>query len=271
MNKRGLKKPKGNLKLAGIFFAAVFVIFFISLLFKFLFVVRQSIYDSSQNFILEVSDEKNKEILLFLPNHSISTLKIEGDTSNINVNKLVGIPQEGYLTTGSLEDSASAIISKSILNYRNIKTNLTILDLLRLFLVSATVSQNQVQTKSVSINLDISEIDKTLSRFFVEEAIEKENNAIEIVNGTDVLGLGNRLARLVVNMGGNVVSVRTADKQTAVSGILYAGEKDYTVSRLSKVLGFKVEKTTYKTLADITIVIGLDTLSSLQESRPSDK
>ncbi|KKQ29054.1 MAG: hypothetical protein US43_C0009G0001, partial [Candidatus Levybacteria bacterium GW2011_GWA1_37_16] len=102
-----------------------------------------------------------------------------------------------------------------------------------------------------------------VGRLASDTSIEKDHQTIRIINGTEVIGLGNRLARLITNMGGDVIIVATSDSLIKKSSILYIDKKTYTVERLQKVLGYEVAKEENNAISDITIVIGEDKLNSL--------
>ena len=235
-------EPKSNIKFAYLFFAFIFSIITISFLIKGIMIVKESIYGSFERFNLKVSNLENDEIISFSQKlHAITVLKIKGGSKNTDLSQLVGIPIDGFLKDSDLDlnSKPSSIISQSIFKRKNFKTNLTILDTLRLLLFTISVNENSIKEQSVSPWLSNFEIDKLLSRLFKDEYVERETDTIEIVNGADVLGLGNRLARLISNMGGDVVVVQTADKAQSQSQISYV-KKDYTVQRLGKFLGFRM-------------------------------
>lgn len=266
MKKPRRYKAESNIKLAFLFFAFIFSAVFVSFLIKGILIAKTSIYDGSGRFNLQVSNSKDSGIISFSkPSGTISILKIDGDSKDINLGQLLGIPIDGFLKSSSLDLDlkVSYILSQSLLKYRSFpETNLTIFDILRLFLFSRSVSKDSVKTQSISPKLSVSKIDKVLYRFFNDEVIEKDADTIEIINGTDVLGLGNRLARVITNMGGDVIVVKTAESTQDLSLISYT-KKDNTVRRLGKFLKFKSARREDKALADITIVIGKDHLSSL--------
>lgn len=91
----------------------------------------------------------------------------------------------------------------------------------------------------------------------------REKISIAIVNGTGVAGLGNRIARLITNIGGNVVSVSTSDNLISDSEILYSKENNYTARRIAQILSFKINNKDNMDISDVTIFIGKNNLSNL--------
>jgi len=252
-------------KIALIFFAFVFIFIFVSLIFKAVFIISKSRFDSENRFTISVTNDKDLEIISFAPkSQSISVLKIEGYTKSLNVNSFLKIPIDGEVKSSlKIKDfKVSDLMAKFILNYRNLKTNLTIVDILRLFIFSKTLPINYIYDKTISISIDASTLDKIVPSLFSDEIIEKENTSIKIVNGTDVVGLGNRLGRLISNIGGNVIMIASSDTAQNLSTISYFGKKTYTVEKINKILGFKLTKLDKKAIADIVIVIGKDSLGS---------
>lgn len=266
-----MKRKKSNsglnsTKIALIFFAFVFIVIFVSLIFKVVAIISQSRFDSQNRFTISVTNDKDLEIISFSPlSQSISVLKINGATKSLNINRFLKIPIDGEIKSAlKIEDlKVPDLMAKFIVNYRNLKTNLTIVDILRLFIFSKTLPINYIYDSKISTSIDPSSLDKIIPSLFSDEIIEKENESIKIVNGTDVAGLGNRLGILISNIGGNVVIIASSDRAENLSTISYFGKKTYTVEKITKILGYKLNKLDKKTIADIVIVIGKDSLGSL--------
>jgi len=263
------KKLDGGInssKIAIKFFAFVIIVILVSLIFKGALIVSKSRFDSKTRFTISVSNGKDLDIISFSPkSQSISVLKIEGDIKSLNINRFLEIPIDGEVKSLlNIKDfKVSDLMFKFILNYRNLRTNLTILDILRLYLFSKTLPINYIYDKKISTLDNASTLDKIIPPLFSDEIIEKENVSIKIVNGTNVTGLGNRLSRVISNIGGNVVIIASSDSMENLSTISYFGKKTYTVEKISKILGFKLNKLDKKAIADIVIVIGKDSLPKL--------
>ena len=254
-----------NTKIAIIFF--IFLAFFVSLslIFKMVLVVRAGQFDDSKRFTLSVSNNKKLEVISLSPStKSIAVFKLNKNIGSYEAGKFLKVPVDGFIAQNSLDlnQRADSIFLKAIANYNKVQTNLTIIDLLKLLIFSKTVAPSTVDTRSISGDLIPSELDKIVGQLVSEELIEKDNQTIQIINGTDVNGLGNRLARLVTNMGGDVIIVATENSPKKTSKILYIDQKTYTVKRLQKVLGYPAVKETNNAISDITIVIGEDKVSS---------
>jgi hypothetical protein len=86
---------------------------------------------------------------------------------------------------------------------------------------------------------------------------------MQIINASDVSGVGGRLANLVVNLGGDPILVTTAGNAQNASKIIYYQTKSYTVKRLSSYLGFPAQESDKQGISDITIIIGEDKVNKL--------
>jgi len=254
------KKDQGkNTKIGIYFFVFILGIIFISLLFKGFLIVKNSKFQDDSRFNFLISNNKESEIISFLPqNHSISVLKVEGDVGNIH--KFLEVPIDGEVISASLvlNKPVPSIISNIFFGFKDIKTNFTVLDLFRIFLFTKTTSPGNFTTRNVSVNLDEAARDKISLILFSDPKISDENLSVEIINATAEYRVGNRLARLITNISGNVVLVSTSQNMQEKSVILYKGKKSYTLGRLSKLLGFEVIQNKSQGLADITIQIGKD-------------
>jgi len=254
------KKDKSkNTKIGVYFFAFILGIIFISLLLKGVLIVKNSKFQDDSRFNFLISDNKESEIVSFLPqNHSITVLKVEGKIESIH--KFLEVPIDGEIRSPSLalNRPISQVLSSIFFGFRDIKTNLTVIDIFRIFVFTKTTSPGNFLERTVSANLDEAALDKISLMSFSDPKIADENLSIAIINGTEEYGAGNRLARLISNISGNVVLVSTAPHQEDKSMILYSGEKTYTLRRLKKLLGFGVVENKSQSLADITIRIGKD-------------
>lgn len=253
-----------NTRIAIVFF--VFLVFFVSLslVFKMVLVIRAGQFDSSKRFNLTISDNKNIEMVSFGPaEKTIAIFKLNKNIGSYKAGQFLKVPIDGFMISKSLDlnQRTDSIFLKAMLNYKTLQTNLTIIDLFNLLMFSKSIAISSVNARSISTDLTPLESDRIIGRLVSDELIEKDNQTIQIINGTDVIGLGNRLARLVTNMGGDVIIVATSDKPQKKSTIMHIDQKTYTVARLQKVLGYPVVKQTDKAISDITIIIGEDKVS----------
>lgn len=263
-----MKKQKdslSNTKIAIVFF--ILLVFFVglSLAFKLVLVVRAGQFDSSKRFNLTLLNNKNLEVMSLGPaEKNIAVFKLNRSIGGKEAGKFLGVPIDGFLVCDCLDlnQKPDSIFLKAIFNYKKVQTNLTVIDLVKLLVFSRTIAPSSVATKNIDNDLITAVLDKVIIELASDELIEKDNQTIQIINGTDIAGLGNRLARLVTNMGGDVIIVATSQSPRKVSNILYIDQKTYTIERLSKVLGYPVIRDASNAISDITIIIGEDKVDS---------
>lgn len=276
MRRRKKNSGKNNLKTAFIFFILVFALIVLSSLFKLAALIKNSRFDANHSFnVITYSTQKgqnaqkNLRVISFSPqNQSISVLRLLTNTKPAQIGRILKVPIDG--TIGILnqdEENIKAMFQNTLLNYKDVKTNLTIIDMARLWFFTKGVPEQSIVVKEFFLleeeNLKDEVIDRISSKLFLDMTFSAEKVSIQIINGTGVLGLGNRLGRLISNIGGNVVAVSTSKSDFGTSEILYSNKNTYTLQRLSRVLGFKRAQTKGVEFSDIIIKIGKDSLSSL--------
>lgn len=263
MKKKEREQAISNTKIAVVFFVFLTLVVGISLIFKVIAVMRSSQFDDSKRFTLSIADGKNIEIMSLDPGlKDITVFKLKDNIQPYEAGRQLAIPIDGFISSDSLDlnQKADSLFIKTILNYGRLKTNLTIVDLFKLAMFIRTIPESAINVK---IAEDASGLgwDRVVGRLVGETLIEKDNQTIKILNGAGVDGLGNRLARLITNMGGDVIMVATEDRLINKSKISYIDKKTYTVERLQKVLGYEAVKEAENAISDITIVIGKDKIT----------
>jgi len=212
--------------------------------------------------------------------------KLEGKGGELlgeTVQEYLGVPIGGYIR---IANSKWQIVNskKFILNWLILstlgrgETNFSQWDLLRFWwsiksLRSDKVifidleetnilSEKRLPDESLIFETEFFRLDELVGKYFKNSRIEKEGIEVEILNATEHLGLANRVARLVMNMGGEIISIGNADNKIRNSKFEIRNEeikKSYTVRKLEKVLGIKAEIGEMdKSRADLLILIGED-------------
>lgn len=258
------KSALSNAKIAIVFFVFLIGIIGISLVFKIISVVMASRFDDSKKFTLTVASNKDLEVISLSPGfRSIAVFKLDKNIAASKAGQFLKIPIDGIITDNSLDlnQTIESLFWKTILRYRGLKTNLTIVDLVRLFLFARGIPQSAVSVMNIPPDSEKIDVNK-IARLVRDDLVEKDKQTIKIINGTDIAGLGNRLARFITNMGGDVILVETSDSPIKKSSILYIDKKTYTVERLSKILGYEVIKSVESAISDITVIIGEDKANS---------
>lgn len=251
---RSKKKESWNLKPAIYFGFLVFFIIAVSLLFKALDVIRESKFDGSNRFTVAVLSSTKMGFISVSPKDgTLTRVTIEGILGEEHLKDLT-IPYDGIIES-ALQADAKSYFAKILSRPRGSKTNLTVLDLLRLSLYSYGIDRSKIKEEVIKAT-PLWE-DPSLSTLFADPVILEEKVSIAITNSTDIAGLGNKLAKYITNMGGNVVLVNSSQKEEDKSRIFYQKES-YTLKKISKTLNFKTQKSDKNSISDITIVIGKD-------------
>jgi hypothetical protein len=252
-----------NAKIAIVFFVFLAFIVGISLILKFAILLKNGKFDSSRSFILSVTNERNIEVISLSPSlKDITVFKFKDNVDSTEAGRLLEIPIDGIISLNSLDlnQKTNSLLLTAITNCNKIKTNMTILDLLRIALFARGVPESSINTKVVGEG-GLGQ-DKVLDNLINDPFIEKDHQTIQVVNGTNVSGLGNRLARLITNIGGNVILVMTDNNPRKKSVITYIDKKTYTIERLRKILGYEVVRVPDNAMSDVTIIIGEDKVGS---------
>ncbi len=249
------------------FIYAFLVIFFIAASFavKIFFVLQKSKFDGKNHFTIAVAREgRIEEVIAFKPSSkSLSLLKIEESKMPLSsVGEALAIIPDGIIEAKKEEvvvgENVSGTLKDSLLHYGSIKTDLTVFDVVRLLLLSNSISSENKVVRSLKLPSQESEVDKITTSFFGDSRLVSDGVNIQIVNASGTPGVGKRLERVISNLGGNIVSVSTAHKQEAKSHIHYSGEETYTVKKLARMLGFSMAQKDKDSEENIVITIGED-------------
>lgn len=257
------KTKKSNVRLAGIFILFVTGLILVSLFLKVLFVFRESKFDGKHQYNVIILSENSAEIIsLSPPTRSIAILRLNRGAEREEIIKNLRVPLDGEITTRDTvsKNNLSSIFFKSLFPFGNRIRGMNLADSLRVFLYTRGILPNAIYYRELSDSLNEQQKSTLISLSFTDPTIYQENQSIEIVNATNIYGLGNRLASLITNIGGNVILVTSPQEESKESKIIYSGEKSYTVERISKILNYQISKTEKKSIADVIIIIGKDSL-----------
>jgi hypothetical protein len=144
--------------------------------------------------------------------------------------------------------------------YDRLQTNMTVVDIVRLWLFTHSIRSNGIVHKKIEGSLLSQEnkADNLLHELFTDETIASENKSIQVINGTGVSGFGSEFSRILANSGATVISVTTARKEVPNTTIKYFGSSSYTVQRIEKILKEKANVLQKKGISDIIITLGKD-------------
>ncbi len=262
--KKAAPTESKSLKTFYLYLLIVIILVGISLIIKGIFIIQQSKFDASHDFTIAITKhEKVKEIIAFHPQvPAISVLAIKDN--NVPYSALAkdyGITPDGYIQVGDntpVGTDVTALMWLSVVHTASWQCNVTIFDKARLLLFSKSVTTNNKSIENISLVSQDPSVETTLTNALTNQSIADENISIQIINATDITGFGQRLSRVLTNMGANIVEVSTAQNTQAKSTIQYYGENSYTISRLQKLLGIKAAEISKQPIADIVITIGND-------------
>ncbi len=262
--KQRASAQSNNFKLVLLFISAVIFLIVLSLTVRIFTIVKNSKFDGAHAFNIAIYRENDVLLTSILPDtHSVSILTLKG-VLHKPAGQLLGIPVDGQITTRSQssEKTLSSHLESVILHTNRGNSDLTLFDAVRLYFFAKGVQSRNVVMHELSLPQDVNVLDNVAVALFSDGTIASEKVSVGIINSTSVTGLGNRLARVVTNIGGNVVSVSSDDENSKKTSITYYGEKSYTATRLGKILGVEPTQTKTQGISDVTVVIGEDNLSN---------
>lgn len=257
-NRKKLKQSKAT-RIAFAFCGIVITLILLALIGKLGILISESHFDANHQFIVQVKQTGGKsDVVIFAPDaHTISIITLIGKNAERSAIQTIQVPVDA--TVGNVpfneEDNnfISHLLFSSLLHDRS---TLTSLDALRLLLFSQSVGA--ITRKSIQLPTDTNNIDSTVTPFATDQTMYKQGFTIAIINASGVSGVGNTIAKLLTHIGGDVISVTTAQIDNPDSKLVYAGKMSYSVTRLSGIFAIPSIQTSNPSIADITITIGED-------------
>lgn len=253
-----------SLKTFYLYLVSVILLVLIALLVKGFFIIKDSQFDSSHDFTIAITQQKNvKEIVAFHPQvPSVAVLVMQDKNDSYkDLAKQYGITTDGYIQVGNNNDvqaDMTPFMWLSIIHTEDWLSNLTAFDKIRLMLLAKGVTTNNKIVENISLQNPQPQDATTITNALTDQEIADENISVQVINATDITGFGQRLGRVLTNMGANVVDVSTAQNTQKKTTIEYFGDQSYTVNRLEKLLGVTATKITTQPIANIVITLGTD-------------
>lgn len=265
MKRKTVQKESKSLKTFYLYSLLVFLLIGISLFLKLIFVIQSSKFDGNHHFTVVVTkDQRVNEIISFSPQvPSLAVLRVKDENvpySSLGVNH--GISSDVQLEVDKaavLHQDVATTMWNAVTNYNAIKTDATIVDLVRLTLLSREIISNNRVIRDITLNDDKAANNTLIARALNDPSISSESISIKIINASTVSGNAQRLGRVLTNMGANVVEVSTSRSVLDKSKIQYFGERSYTNEKIEQYLGYPVTKLDKQEIADIVIILGEDT------------
>ena len=262
--KAGKKDNNKSLSLAVYFGLLVFLIIVVSVVFKVIDLARSSKFDGKNRLTVAFVSDKHIDLISVSPQDGTLVKLVINNVSKTSSLKKDYVPIDAHINVDSdFNSSVKSYFIKAFFRMSNIKTNLTVFDLIRLSMYSGSVSKDKINSKTVDAG-DSKKLSVYAGSLFIDPKISEEKVAVQITNSADVPGLGNSLAKYISNIGGNVVLVNTSQNPEEKSRIYYRDDS-YTLKKLSKVLDLKPENKDIGSISDIIIVIGKDRQNLLEQ------
>lgn len=225
--------------------------------------VKNSTFNASSYAVLV---KANDPFLLVLDRTSgtLTTLQIKPSSNNLKTSIDYTLPVDGVIERNedispdgflSINTFIASFLRPGMFRYDNMNS----VDVLKFINSSFSVSSDQRKTYSLSVSKDgdVSGLSQGQMYDILKDSdMVNEAISIEVVNATSIDGMASKVAQLIKNIGGNVVSV-TSDDNKSVSGI-YSKDSSVTVDRLSHLLRIPATKKREASTADIVIILGED-------------
>lgn len=170
--------------------------------------------------ILSFDPDQDKVTLVNIPESLIAKSYLDVSGLKDSLTSYLGVPIDGYIqiTTNFSKNEPFEIIQKLkqnpinwFLNLKAVKSDLTPKELLSLALTLTKVRIDKLS--EVSLGADA---DSTVYKYLSDNRLKNDQATIAVFNGTDTPGLAQKAARIISNLGGNVIiisSVKSSNLQ----------------------------------------------------------
>lgn len=171
-----------------------------------------------------------------------------GELLQKSLSSFFGVPIQGFLESDNFDSLTDKNPLSLLRVLSTLKTNLTPYEILRLKLGMSAVRFDKIKRINLEeaglldkdklpdgtdiLTSDNVKLD-SLSNFFADPALKKERKTIAVFNSTSVPGLAQKAARLISNMGGEVIIVSNSGTELQKSAVL--GEKSKTLDYLKQI------------------------------------
>ncbi len=265
--KSRVKTENNSISYLKIFAFFLILLIILSYLIRFVKIVQTSTLNSHAFNIL-VKDKNTYLVNIDKDQKRVSVISIKDLNENFSSKKNAGIaieiPIDSVIFTKETENNFKRdffSFNNLIFNSKNLTLNgLNRFDLVRIYFYSKLYSSN-LKEESVSINdLSQGDISGKIYDLLKDNIVVNEKISIEIINSSDVDGVGLKVSHMLKNVGFNVISITTADPANS-SKIISRIDGNETLNRLESILGLPIEREKDSGVADISIVIGKDYFS----------
>ncbi|MFZ5366277.1 MAG: LytR C-terminal domain-containing protein [Patescibacteria group bacterium] len=200
----------------------------------------------------------------------------------------LGVPVEGWIRItnyklqitnykeGILNELENQILGKG-------KTNFSTWDILRLWWEIKKIregeievldleklnvfSQSKLPDGTVVLEIAPAQLDVQIQKYLADSQVKKEKLAIEVLNGTSYLGLAERGARILTNIGGEVVAVGNSEVGSEKCEVESEkkNKNSYTVLKIIKIFSCSWREKKEEGRGEITLILGEDYWQKLNQ------
>lgn len=247
MNK---KRESQNLIYIKIFLVVLAFAAFISIAYKFFLLVQNSTFKHDSFNLLLVSDNvslyhldrRKNELLIKDLGGKAEAIK---NKNKISTSLALGVPLDGKIV---IEDGQGRLSVREIFPLlftpgKYDLDGLNELDIIKFLILSSITAEN-----------------KSSLDYFRDAEIINEKISIEIINSTEIDGLGGTILEMLKGAGYNVISVSTEQGQKSQ---ITARKKGVSVQKLTKLFGLPVIEVSDSGIADVSIILGKDFIKNL--------
>ncbi|OGC55658.1 hypothetical protein A2797_01160 [candidate division WWE3 bacterium RIFCSPHIGHO2_01_FULL_48_15] len=236
--------------------------------------------------VLAFNPTQNSFTVVNLPVESKSVSDSEDglQAAALEASRLLGTPIDGYVLVGEqgLEDLRQIFpMAREIKDYfslssvlrlpgvwqvarEHFQTSLDFAEIFRVLWYLAQVRSDKIDLVNLSPELleDTALLDRKLAPFLRDEKLFLEHLRVQVLNGSGKPGLAFQAARLIKNLGGEVIRADNFERQDLIRGyLLLDSSGSYTARRLSQIFGVfdsRPPRTGSESRADITLVLGIE-------------
>lgn len=261
--RRSSNHSGNSLKIALIFTCCIVLLIAGGFLLKLFLILRASTFDGVHQYIVEIDESHQKGMIVaFNPSSkSVVTLHVNGKVDS-TFGKYLELPVDGVINM-TIPSSSTKLVSDMLFQSREEK-GITIIDKLKLLLFVNSLKKEDFHDSSLSLPVDASVTEKLLPSLFLDNTLYFDNESITVINASGEEGLASAVAHQLSTIGMNVISVITAQEDTATTTLAATNTNTYTVHRIERL--FHVDALQEKTggISDITLTIGKKSISELQ-------
>lgn len=271
---RNRQKETSSLVYLKVFLIFIFACIFISIILKLLNLIQTSRFDSDyfniffiskKNYIFNIKQNENTiSVIEVKPKNPIKFEKFSKSQLSI----AFGVPIDAVIFDKikfqydpgqifNLNNSLRFIINP--FQYKT--TGINRLDILKIYFAFSSVLPADYKTGEYDLSdQDMIGVDINgwLYNFFKDKNIISDGISVEVVNNSDISGAGAKVTRMLKNIGYNIVSVSSSDKNNNGSQITCRIQPDYSTDRINTIFSIPFFCKPEAGIADITIDIGKD-------------